>query len=109
MLSLNREQLLLLNIIYSNKPWVSHIIYKYYNVNFHLLPEETEEDTKWLAKKFNKLGLLQYENGVTLLAVLEETRQGKKAVPVSQRAAVMSAAHNKANWGITKAAEKNCR
>ena len=76
-----------------------------------LLPEETE-DTKWFTKRFNKLRLLQYENGVTLLAILEETGQGEKAniektiVPVSQRTAVISAAHTKAHWGITKSAEK---
>jgi len=78
-----------------------------------LLPEETE-DTKWFTKRFNKLRLLQYENGATLLAILEETGQGEKSniektiVPVSQRTAVISAAHTKckAHLGITKSAEK---
>ena len=81
-----------------------------------LRPEEMEGDVKWFGNRFNKLMLLQFNTGTTLLTILAETRQEENAeitkkfksqviVPVSQRTAAMSAAHTKAHWGITKTAE----
>ena len=73
-----------------------------------LRPEETVGELKWFSNRGDRLRLVKYLDGTTLLAILAETRQGEKAeneknektqviVPISQRIAVMSMAHSKAH------------
>jgi hypothetical protein len=79
-----------------------------------LRPEETSGELKWFNSRFEKLRLVHYKDGTILLAILSETEQGEKPsknenleavkiiVPVSQRTAVITMAHSKAHWGVTK-------
>ena len=82
-----------------------------------LRPEESKGELKWLNSRFEKQMLVHFSEGTILLAILSETKQGEEAiknenfettkiiVPVSQRTAVITMAHSKAHWGITKTAE----
>ena len=79
--------------------------------------DEPEGDVKWFEKRINKLRLVQFDTGTTLLTILAETRQGEKAevekrekfkllcLFLSNRTAIMSATHTKVHWGIIRTAE----